>query len=283
MAMGKILVILCCIIYLVWHIQSEDFQWKLVHDVLLKIPYAYWVALPLISLASWLVESKKWQILVRDLRLIRFRESVIHNLAAQAASFVTPLRAGEFAVKGMYFPKNERKRALKAVFVGNMSQMFVTIVAGICGLLFLFHYPLVALLALTISGLLLYLLTDKINRWTSQTSLSIIKITGYSAGRYIIFSSCWWILLALVSDVSVWQIISAVAGMYLASSMIPTLQLFDVLIKWTIGSFFTSYLGLSLETITALIALLWLNNQVLPVVMGCILWSTHRTTNTAFV
>lgn len=93
----------------------------------------------LLSLTSWLVESKKWQVLVKDVEEIRFRESIIQSLTAQAASFITPLRAGEFAYKALFYERDDRKSILSRVFLGNLCQMIVTVfLGGLIGLLFLY-------------------------------------------------------------------------------------------------------------------------------------------------
>ncbi len=83
-----------------------------------------------------MVESKKWQFLVKVVYEISFRESVTQNLTAQAASYITPLRSGEFVAKALYFPAPQRKEITQRVFAGNYCQMTVTLVLGFIALSF---------------------------------------------------------------------------------------------------------------------------------------------------
>jgi len=262
--------------YLIYLLHDDAFAWDRATAFLSDLPYFYYFLLPVLSIASWLIESYKWQWLVRDLRWLRFRESVIHNLTSQATSFITPLRAGEYATKAFYFETSLRPKVLKAVLVGNLSQMTVTVLLGTAGALLLFYNAIAALIFLATSVLLLIIGSPVFARWMAFKAIRLDGVTGISLVRYLMFSSGWWVLLSLVSDAPAVLITSCIATMYLASSMIPSLQVFDVFLKWSIASFFIGYLDISLESMTALVAVLWLNNTVLPVVLGCGLLAVQK-------
>ncbi len=273
---GKILVIVCCLGYLIFQLTSAEFDFKSILEFISGLPVYLYFVLPVISLASWLVESYKWQLLVRDVGWVRFRESVLHNLAANAASFITPLRAGEFATKAFYFPAYQRKKVLKAVLIGNMSQMFVTIVLGSCGIALLLHNWLLAALILVVIALFTVLFSRRLAECLRFNAFRLDGIIGLSTIRYIIFSCSWLLILSVVSQASIGVIIGSITAMYLAASILPTLQLFDVFLKWTIGSFFIGYLNIPLEVMTVVVGVIWLNNQVFPVLVGCVLLGFQR-------
>lgn len=245
-------------------------------DFISQLPIYIYLILPVISIASWLVESYKWQLLVRDLEKLRFRVSVTHNLTAQAASFLTPLKAGEFATKAFYFQSSIRKKVIKAVLIGNLSQMAVTIILGLAGIALLFEQHVLAVLIFITSSGLLMLLSKTVSTWFKFNAARIDVVTAISFVRYLVFSSCWFLVLYIISDVSIVWIFGSIAAMYLAASIIPTMQVFDVFLKWSIASFFVGYLDISLESMTAIVAIIWLNNQVLPVLLGCGLLAFQR-------
>jgi len=262
--------------YVTYLLQEGTFAWATATHFLSDLPFYYYFLLPVLSMASWLIESYKWQWLVRDLRWLRFRESVIHNLTSQATSFITPWRAGEFATKAFYFQSSVRPKVLKAVLVGNLSQMTVTVILGIAGTLALFYSTMAALLFLACSILILVIGSPVLSKWMAFKATRLDFITGISLIRYLVFSSCWLVLLSIVSEASVLVIVSCITTMYLATSIIPSLQVFDVFLKWSIASFFIGYLNISLESMTALVAILWLNNTVLPVIVGCSLLAFQK-------
>ncbi len=239
--------------------------------------------LPSLSFASWLVESQKWRLLVKRLGNLRFRESVFQNLTAQAASFVTPLKAGEFATKACYFPKIYRKQVLQMVLIGNLSQMFITVVVGACGIAMLYHRYIIAV-GILLLGVLFMLGTIKLKlKLLNSHKTLVLEVVLMSLLRYVIFSSCWWLLLLFYSDVSFLVVVSSVAAMYVMTSLIPSLQILDLFVKWTVASFFVSHLALPIEIIIGLTALLWLNNQVLPVIAGCALLGYRKSPRTVSI
>lgn len=272
----KLIVIFGCLGYLTVLLRDGHFEWAAVTAFLSGLPYYFYLLLPVLSMASWLIESYKWQCLVRDLRELRFRESVVHNLTSQAASFITPLRAGEFAAKAIYFESAVRPRVLKAVLVGNMSQMLVTMVLGMAGLLILYFDTTLAFFFLAAGTLILMLLSPIISRWISFRAARLDVITGISFIRYLLFSGSWLVLLIFVSSAPISIILACITAMYFISSIVPTLQIFDVFLKWSVASFFIGFLDISLESMTALVAILWLNNTVLPVAFGCGLLAFQR-------
>jgi len=244
-----------------------------------ELPWHTFPLLFTISLASWLVESKKWQYLVRDVKLLRFRESVNQNLTSQAASFITPLRAGEFALKVMCFDRSLRRTVFNRVLLGNLSQMFVTVVLGMTGLGFylsdeldsylfiLFGLGLAAAIILT--G---YLWLHK--KWNFKTlkSAQWWKITGYSALRYGIFSSNWIIILLLLKyDAAFGTLLINISIIYLAVSIIPIFQLVDVPVKWTVAAFVFEGNVQQSDLIILATTVIWMANSIFPTLLGCAL------------
>ncbi|ARN78220.1 hypothetical protein BST97_09575 [Nonlabens spongiae] len=272
----KILVFAGCTAVLVFKFQDSEYNWYRIFEELASLP---WFILPLlmcVSLASWLVESKKWQFLVGDFYGLRFRESVLQNLTAQAASFITPLRSGEFVAKALYFPKSLRKQVTQRVFIGNFSQMAVTVAVGIIGL-FVYEQELmddtwkyVGLIILT--GLLIFLAYSWVRKKLGLNAVRSdlwFKTVGFSTLRYLIFSSNWLLVLGvLYYDQSIVTILSCITVWYLLISTIPLIQILDLPVR--ILAVVTIFPG-DTEIVLLATTLIWITNTVFPTVLGCAL------------
>lgn len=241
-----------------------------------------WWILPLmvtLSLASWMVESKKWQVLVRDLYDLSFRESVTQNLTAQAASYITPLRSGEFIAKALYFPAAQRKSITQRVFAGNYCQMMITLTLGFTALFFheIFDLHLNYLYGTGIATVMLsifiaYLwLSKKLNMGALSSNLWFSTLF-WSLLRYLIFASNWLIILYSLGTKNVLTMtLINVAVFYLAVSIIPMIQLFDMPFRWGIVSIIFAGATYSFDTIILATTIVWLTNSVFPTLIGCAL------------
>ena len=84
------------------------------------------------------------------------------------------------------------------------------------------------------------------------------------------------LLLSFSGVASSMLVLATITTMYLAVSIIPSIQVFDLAIKWSVASFFTTALDIPMETMTAVVAVIWLNNTVFPVVLGSLLMPFPR-------
>lgn len=271
----KILVFAGCIVVLFIKLQDTNY-WQPILKELNSLP---WFIIPLllcVSLASWFVESKKWQFLVRDFYELRFRESVLQNLTSQAASFITPLRSGEFVAKALYFPKSLRKQVTQRVFIGNFCQMAATMVLGILSL-FVYRQQLVdeawkyVGLVLLI-GLTIFLayswMRKKVGLNSGSRDLWLTTLC-FSLLRYLIFCSNWLILLSVMNyNQDFATILSCVGIWYLSVSVIPLIQLLDLPVRML--AVMTIFPG-EIEIVLLATTLIWMTNTVFPTVLGCAL------------
>ena len=69
---------------------------------------------------------------------ISFSTAVEQSLGSLTASIFTPNRVGEYAAKCLYYSKEKTKKIIFLNFLGNSTQMIVTIFFGMIGVLFLF-------------------------------------------------------------------------------------------------------------------------------------------------
>ncbi|MEN8815296.1 MAG: lysylphosphatidylglycerol synthase domain-containing protein [Nonlabens sp.] len=279
--MIKILVVVVCVylLYLQWI--ERPVRLETIVEFLKQLP---WFTIPVmitISLLSWLIESKKWQYLINDFYELRFRESVFQNLTAQAASFTTPLRIGEFALKPIFFSKYLRKKVVSRTLVGNVSQMIITTLIGIIAIIFYFHERLeiTTTFLFIFTSVLLCLLVFVISLWVlkkwdhnEMKSQKWINTILYSMLRYLVFASNWLFILWLLDyPASTLTIIRNIGIFYLAVSVIPVFQLFDIAIRWTVAAYIFEGSLFNADVILFTTTLIWFTNSIVPTIIGCAL------------
>lgn len=240
---------------------------------------------------NWFFEILKWQNLVLFVKNISFFEALKQSLSAHTASLFTPNRIGEYGAKALFFSKPHRKRILLLNLIGNISQMSTTLLFGIIGLsLFISKYEInvssikiFSLLTLIVIIIAIIFFVSKQNKFKikgfsiQNIKASILKIpakihyknVAFAVIRYFVFSFQFYYLLTLFAvDVSYFNAMIVITTMYLLSSVIPTIFVFDVVVKGSIGLYLLSYIGINALTILSIITLMWILNFVLPSVFG---------------
>ena len=86
-----------------------------------------------ITIFNWFFEILKWRILVSTIKKISFFEALEQSLGGLTASLITPNRIGDYGAKAIYFEKQYRKRIVFLNLMGNVSQMTITTILGIIG------------------------------------------------------------------------------------------------------------------------------------------------------
>ncbi|TWO34791.1 hypothetical protein E1J38_002455 [Seonamhaeicola sediminis] len=249
------------------------------------------IVLLILTLLNWFLEIFKWQKLVGIFKKISFKNALEQNLGALTASLFTPNRIGEYVAKTIYFSGNFRKKVIFLNLLGNLSQMLVTTFFGTIGLLFfIFNYKidldyykigsfifiilLVCTIAVfriknstfTIKGLSIEKIKNSIVKFPKKTASTTIKL---SVLRYITFSFQFYFLLQIFKvETNYFNAMTLITSMYLLASIIPSIFIFDVIIKGSVALFIFSFIQVDELTILSITTLMWLLNFVLPSLFG---------------
>ncbi|RIA08527.1 lysylphosphatidylglycerol synthase-like protein [Flavobacteriaceae bacterium MAR_2010_72] len=236
----------------------------------------------ILSSFNWFFEILKWKKLVSVVQQISFLKAFEQSLGALAVSIFTPNRLGEYGAKAIYFENTLRKRILFLNVVGNVSQMLATIIFGSIGLVaFLkrsnltFSYTKITasiaiLCFLLILALIMFKKGKKFKKYTAALSKTVlIYCLVYSVLRYLVFSFQFYVILYLFGiSLSYFDAMVFITSMYLISSVVPSLLIFDVVIKGSIAVYLFSYLGIGSLTILSTVTLMWLLNFAIPSSIG---------------
>ena len=252
------------------------------------------ILLLFLTVFNWFFEILKWQNLVTFIKSISFFEAFKQTLAAHTVAILTPNRVGDYGAKALYHDKTYRKKIILLNGLGNSAQLIITILLGSIGfILFNLKYRLpifsntvfigISLTFIFIIGLWGVLkiknrFTKKVIKSLKQISLKIyLKTILFSGIRYGIFSFQYYFILLLFGiEINYIDAMIIVTTMYLISSVIPTIFVFDALVKGSVAIYLFSVLTISEIAILSTAMLMWLLNFVLPTLIGSIFVLTFK-------
>ena len=249
------------------------------------------IFLILLSIFNWFFEIVKWKYLVKTLKQISFRDALEQSLGGLTASLITPNRIGDYGAKAIYYTKLQRKRIVLLNLLGHMAQMTITTVFGMIGLIIFinryqidvnyyrvtrFAFLLIIISLFAILGVKHKQLNIKgysINRLIDYIKQIPVKIHStnlfLSLVRYLIFSFQFYYLLSIFGvDVTYSKAMIVITSMYALASIIPSISIFDVVIKGSIAVFLFGYVEVNELTILSIITVMWLLNFAIPSIFG---------------
>lgn len=249
--------------------------------------------LVVLTFFNWFFEIIKWRVLVSSFKKISFHKALEQSLGSLTASLLTPNRIGEYGVKAMYYKPSERKRVVALNLLGNSLQMLVTVLIGSAGLyLFLNQYETdinyykiarfgaiiliiaaVGIIAITKNKVLFkWFSLEKMTNYFKQLPFKIYSIGFVLAViRYAIFSFQFYYILTLFGvSTSYYNTLLVITSMYLLASVIPSIFIFDVVIKSSVAVYLFAIVGVNTFTVLSTVTIMWLLNVVLPSVFGSI-------------
>ncbi len=250
-----------------------------------------WIILSVLgfTLANWFFEVLKWKDLVSSVKKISFFEAFKQSTSSLTASLLTPNRIGEYGTKAIYFDRFQRKKVMFLNLIGNLSQMFATIVFGLLGFVIFyrhleFNMDLQAINSFLIIGsvLLAILIIFRFknyfwNRFVLKGLEYFREVPGkvignsikYSFLRYLIFSHQFYFLLMIFgADLDYFTAMGAVFSMYFIASIIPGFVVFDFIVKGSIAISVFGLYGVSELLILSVTMMMWLLNFALPAIIG---------------
>jgi hypothetical protein len=250
--------------------------------------------------ANWFFEILKWQTVISPVRKLSFTEATRQSLAALTVSLATPNRIGEYGAKAYFFASHKRKQVLLLNFFSNFTQMGVTCIFGAYGLVYVIgNFDLSVSITnsvIVIFGLILFgttgyifkekelfvkgLSIGKVLRYTKNLPIGLkVKTIVYALLRYIIFSSLFYLLLNFFgAEINVSEAMPIIFAMYLLASVIPTIFIFDVVIRGGIAVWLFSLSGIPEWPVLCTVLAMWLLNFVIPAIWGSFYVVTHRPT-----
>ena len=258
----------------------------------------------LLMLVNWGIEAKKWQIQIKGLEQISFLRSYRAVFTGQAFGFASLNGVGEYAGRAFFMQEGNRIRSVAVTMVGSLSQLIVTFMMGILGLLYFklfIPFPVNNIIGFSVlwmnilicivsifTGLLLAmfynmrLITKTLERIPivakyfyfiqKVEEIGVKELTGIlvlSLLRYVVFVLQYLLLLKVFKvDASLWQSASMVTVLFLLLAIIPTITLAELGIR---GEISIQLFGLVSSNIVGILFTatgIWFINKVIPALAG---------------
>lgn len=248
---------------------------------------------------NWGIEAIKWRLLVMQLWPISFKESFKAIFAGATISFFTPNRVGDFAGRIFFLPNKVRLPSIIATFIGNLSQLIITLSAGLfCSAFFLSEYfqwsgALITFtkFAACIAGIgllaafpfikyIAYLpplqrLKNKYNSYITllenYTPRQLTYTLFLSLLRYSVFSIQYLILFCIAGIHISPTLVAVVCLIFFVQAVIPTVAITEFAFRGSVAILVAApFITADNEIITASFAL-WLINLALPAAIGSLM------------
>ncbi|SIS67930.1 Lysylphosphatidylglycerol synthase TM region [Filimonas lacunae] len=265
--------------------------------------WMFWVVMAL-SLVNWGIEARKWQVLVAPVQHITLWKAFKAVLSGLALSLFVPNRVGEYVGRILYMDEGNRLRSIALTLIGSVSQLIVTLVAGIGGLIYLRSYVLTEgrqlqglsafwfdgmLYAIIVGTVLLLLVYYKLSRITSiieripfvsKYSFFIQKVETFhwkeltnvlmlSVVRFVVFTAQYLLLMQVfevhIGIIDGWWIICV---MFLVLAIVPTIPIAELGVRGQASLQLFGLLSTNTIGIIATAAGIWGINLILPSLAG---------------
>ncbi len=255
---------------------------------------------------NWGIEARKWQVLIKSVEAISFFSSFKAVLAGLAFSMNTPNRIGEYGGRVIYVHEGHRWKAFSLTIIGSFSQLIITLVMGLGGLIFLLFNPVTAAgisgyyiwIKVLLSGTilvtaflsLLYFRLGQIIKWAEKLPKAakylqhiaviedlpvtiLLRTICLSFARYIIFVFQYILLLQLFSvEVAVWHSFWLISVLYLILAITPTIALAEAGIRGQVSLLLFTLVSANKFGIAGAATAIWFINLVIPALCGSLLF-----------
>ena len=277
----------------VWAAVTGPWKWR------------WWLVVLLMPL-NWGIEARKWQLALRPIGGIRYRDAFRAIFTGTTMASFTPNRMGEYLGRLLYIKEGKRIASISLTIVCSIAQLLITLLAGLGGLLYLYYFQrgpvssahlgfwLNALLGLT--AVLLASLTiiyfrlswllgklSKIPRWGRHLDpvkvlenfelRILLRILFLSFVRYWVFIVQYALLFPLFGVVlSFGQVAGGMSVVFLVMAVVPTFTFLTELgIRWEAGIQVLELFSANAIGIFATSFAIWVINLIIPALVGSLL------------
>lgn len=279
-----------------------------------KHSWKFWTVCALM-LANWLIEARKWQVLMLPLQPVSLWRSFKATLTGVAFALNTPNRVGEYGGRMLYLEKENRISSVSLTIVGSISQLIVTLLMGTLGLLLLrstltneaaygaigtiwMNALLVTIAAITTACVIFYFRLGWLlkcciklkmpERWLKHIRVLedlnvtiLLRVLTLSIGRYLVFVSQYILMLQLMQvHTSIWHAFWLITVLYLILALIPTVALLELGVRGKAGIMLFETFSSNTVGIYAASTGIWLVNLIVPALAGSILAAGLKIFNT---
>lgn len=267
----------------------------------------------LLMIVNWGIEAVKWRFLLRYDTIISFTKAMHGVLLGVALTFFTPNRVGEFAGRVLVLDESNRINGALAAIAASLSQLIITLLAGIISLAVLFpqlsHFSSNVSFSL-ISGVVLLglpliyfyfnihliskirlpfikrtFLERYLKVYETYSKKDLVSVAGLSVFRYVIFT-LQYVLIFKVADIHLpfSDLFFATGLIFLVMTILPSIAVLEPAMRVSVSAFVMQNMISDISAILTVSFAVWFINLVIPSLAGSVLFVgakfSRRRTNT---
>ncbi|MCH7513254.1 MAG: flippase-like domain-containing protein [Bacteroidetes bacterium] len=299
----KAVILISCLAVILLRVRQDHVKlYDLVANIS-KLPLYGWAGIVLISMLApinWLLEALKWKFLTRHIEKLSIRDAFRSVVIGLSFGFATPRALGDYIGRTLVFRHDNKLKIILPVFVSRMAQLIPTLMFGMVGMSFLINVNtdadvlqwrvsgLFAALILIFAGIAFLTKNNRIVRKFKRfenfagrlllqisrySPADLIRVSGYSVLRYIVFSGQFMIALWIFGlHAELLLLFAGVTWILLAKSIMPSFNFLSDLGIREVSAivFFGAYNYPVLPVLSASL-LIWVINILLPALSGVVL------------
>lgn len=267
----------------------------------LKCNEAFLIIAAILMAVNWILESYKWKILTGKLETVSMIKALKAIFTGITVSIFTPNRIGEFAGRVLFLKKENRIRGVFSTITGNISQLAITVIAGMVSLViiltryrnvFYFSFSserivlIITMIILIIPVIYFYFnirvldnlfsgmpYIKKFRKYfhvlSTYTRIELAYVLFISLVRYMVFILQFYLVLVFF-DVHLGFFVSfiSIATIYIFLAIIPTFAFTEITVRSSLalivlGMFSGDITGIAFASI-----LVWIINLAFPALIG---------------
>ncbi|MFT3702806.1 MAG: lysylphosphatidylglycerol synthase domain-containing protein [Agriterribacter sp.] len=267
--------------------------------------WQFWLAI-LLMVFNWIIEARKWKVLMSPLQQISMWHSFKGVLAGLAFALSTPNRVGEYGGRMLYIEEGKRRKSVSITVIGSLSQLIITLLAGSIGLVLvkkdlvqsISSYDTMPVLANGLqwiaitAGIVLTVFYFRLDwlmkccelirlreKWLQYIRVSceldvtiLLRVLGLSAFRYAVFVYQYILLLQVMHvNLKVNDAFWIISILYLILALVPTIALLELGLRGKLAILLFQFFSNNILGIYAASTGIWLINLVLPAIAGSLL------------
>ncbi len=265
------------------------------------------IAISLVPI-NWLLESKKWKLLVNNFQDFNTKQAIYSVLAGVSVAIMTPGRIGEYGGRLIGITKTNQPKAILANLISSLSQNIINVGVGLVGalvfmqkfvpmhqsiflsLIFISSIVITTMLLVyfridLLHGILAYLpewdwiqkIRSSVFSFQEMDSISLFSILGISSLRYMVYLTQYILLLFFFGVTN--DILASVLGVitiFFLQSNLPLPPALSALARGEMAIFLWSVFTTNILGIIAASFSLWIINLIIPSILGTIIISQAK-------
>ncbi len=285
-------------------IEKENFTgFKIFIDRQMLLPQT-WLHISIITglmFLNWMTEAIKWKLLISKITQIKFTTSLAAVFSGVTVSFFTPNRVGEFAGRMMFLNSEVRTQSVLSTVIGSISQLIITIVAGLTGVCVLLqrfytvsismHIAIIVLsTAICIVLVFLFLrlgwvahfrFIEKlpanakkyVSVFNNYSSSDFKKVLAYSFIRFLLFTLQYWLFLNIAGvKLPLITAVLCISIIFLVLAVIPTIAFAELAFRGSVAIAVLQVITPDTNGILIASFGLWFVNLALPAAIGSVMF-----------